>query len=81
MGLLLQLTSLSAVCYSCGRELHFMDASGVMNVNVGFPVCNTVRTGFLAIDLLRTKDEVLVTLSYKASQETRPKMILKVCKV
>lgn len=81
MGLSLQLTSLSAVCYSCGRELHFMDALGLTNANVGFPVCNTVRTGFLHIDLLRTKDEVLARLSYKASQETKPKMISKVYKI
>jgi hypothetical protein len=81
MGLLLQLTSLSVACYSCGRELHYKDALGVMNVNVGFPVCNTVRTGFLSIDSLRTKDEMMINLSYKATQETRPKMILKVCKI
>jgi hypothetical protein len=81
MGLLLQLTSLSVACYSCGRELHFKDSLGVMNVNVGFPLCNTLRTGFLSIDALRTTDEILTKLFYKTSQETRPNMILKVCKI
>jgi hypothetical protein len=62
-------------------ELHFKDALGVMNVNVKFPVCNTARTSYLPIDSLRIKDEILTKLYYKASQETRPNIILKVCKI
>jgi hypothetical protein len=52
-----------------------------MNVNVGFSDCITVRTDFLSIDSLRTKEETLIKLSYEASQETRPKVILKDYKI